>query len=284
VSAVLLDRAGRSPFGFARGWPATAVIAVGVLGFLVLVALLGPLIRPHDPDTVDLFNAYAPSSGEHLLGTDNSGRDLLSRLIAGAVPSLLGPLLLVSVATTVSVVLALTAAWFGGWVDTAIARTLDVLLALPGLLVAIIVAAVFGASLTTAALALSIAYVPFICRVLRAEALRERRQPYVHAAWLQGMSSVRICLTQILPNLTPTLVAQVVLALSYAVIDLAAMSFIGLGVQPPTADWGTMVANGQIGVLQGQPTEALVASACLVLLIVSLGLVGDALGERSERR
>lgn len=283
MSAVMVAGPATRWFGHirkARG--STIAAAVIVIGFC-LMAVLAPWISPYDPNMVDLLKAYAPPSADHWLGTDASGRDLLSRVITGAATSLIGPLLLVGLATAVSILLALTASWFGGSVDIVISRGLDVVLAIPGILIAIIAAAVFGPSLITVALALSVAYIPFIGRVLRAEATRHRRLPYVQATWLEGMSALRISTTQILPNLTPTLIAQVVLSLSYAVIDLAAMSYIGLGVQPPTADWGTMVQSGQTGVLQGAPAELIASSTCLVLLIVSLGILGDALSERAGK-
>lgn len=283
MSAVLADQPIRSTLRRIRSVRATTVIAGAVIALFVLVAIFAPVIRPYNPETVDLLDTYAPPSLEHLLGTDGSGRDILSRLMTGAAPILLGPLMLVGIATALSIVLALTAAWFSGATDTLISRGLDVVLAIPGLLIAILAAAVFGPSLPTVAVALSIAYVPFIGRVLRAEATRHRRQPYVQAVWLEGMSSIRINLRQILPNLGPTLIAQIVLSLSYAVIDLSAMSYLGLGVQPPTPDWGVMVQSGQAGVLQGAPSELIAASTCLVLLVLSLGVLGDALGERAER-
>lgn len=283
MSLVLADRPIRSAIRRVRSARASTVVAASVLAAFVLVAILAPVIRPYDPEVVDLLNTYASPSGEHLLGTDGTGRDILSRLMSGAASVMLGPLMLVGIATIVSIVLALAAAWFAGLVDTVISRGLDVVLAIPGLLIAILAASVFGSSLPTVALALSIAYVPFIGRVLRAEAIRHRRRPYVQAVWLEGMSPLRINAGQILPNLGPTLIAQIVLSLSYAVIDLSAMSYLGLGVQPPTPDWGVMVQSGQSGVLQGAPTEVIAASACLVLLVLSLGVLGDALSERAER-
>lgn len=284
MSATLANTPARSAFRKLRSVRATTAIASGILVLFALLSIFGPAVRPYDPESVDLLNTYASPSAEHLFGTDGNGRDILSRIITGSASVLLGPLLLVGVATVLSILLALTAAWFAGFVDTSISRGMDVVLAIPGLLIAILAASVFGPSLPTAALALSIAYVPFIGRVLRAEATRQRRQPYVQAVWLEGMSPLRINVLQILPNLAPTLIAQVILSLSYAVIDLAAMSYIGLGVQPPTSDWGVMVQSGQAGVLQGAPAELIAASACLVLVVLSLGVVGDALSERAERR
>lgn len=259
-------------------------VAVGVLGLFLLLAIVGPWIAPHPPNAVDLAQAFAPADASHPFGSDASGRDLVSRILVGARTAIIGPVLLVLAATVVGVALALVGVWHGGLVDTLVSRLLDVALAFPGLLLAIVAAAVFGPSLTTAALALTVSYVPYVGRVVRAEAVRERQLPYVQAAWLQGMSASRICTTQILPNLMPLVIAQVVLSLSYAVIDLAAMSYLGLGVQAPTADWGSMVAAGQNSVGQGHPQELLAASGCIVALVLALGIVGDALSERSERR
>jgi peptide/nickel transport system permease protein len=283
MSVLVFGNWSRATFRRVRAARATTVVAAAILVIFGLCAVLAPLIRPHDPNAVDLLNTYSGPSLEHLLGTDGSGRDIFSRLMTGAGSVLLGPVILVGVATTVSITLALIASWFSGWLDTVIARGLDIVLAIPGLLIAILAASVFGASLLIVALALSIAYVPFIGRVLRADATSHRRSAYVQVLWLEGMSPLRINLFHILPNLFPTLIAQVVLSLSYAVVDLAAMSYIGLGIQPPTPDWGIMVQSGQGGVLQGAPTEVIAASCCLVLLVVSLGILGDALSERAER-
>jgi peptide/nickel transport system permease protein len=271
-------------FGKLRHLRGSVTVATCVLGLCLIVSLFGPWLAPHDPDAVDLANVFAPESFSHPLGFDVSGRDLLSRLLVGARTAIVGPLVLVLAATVLGVALALVAAWRGGMVDTVISRMFDVTLAFPGLLLAIVAAAVFGASLTTAALALSISYVPYVGRVVRADAVRERQRPYVQAAWLQGMSATRICVTQILPNLMPLVIAQVVLSLSYAVIDLAAVSYLGLGVQPPTADWGTMIATGQNSLLQGYPGEIIAASLCIIALVISLGIVGDALAEKADRR
>jgi peptide/nickel transport system permease protein len=271
-------------FGKLRRLRGSVPAASCVLGLCLIVAVVGSWVAPHDPDAVDLANVFAPPSFSHPLGFDVSGRDLLSRILVGARTAVFGPLVLVLASTVLGVTLALVAAWKGGVVDTVISRMFDVTLAFPGLLLAIVAAAVFGASLTTAALALSISYVPYVGRVVRAEAVGERQRPYVRAAWLQGMSATRICLTQILPNLIPLVITQVVLSLSYAVIDLAAVSYLGLGVQPPTADWGTMIASGQNSLLQGYPDEMIAASLCIIALVMSLGIVGDALGERANRR
>jgi peptide/nickel transport system permease protein len=225
-------------------WAAAAVVAAAVVA-----ALLGPLVAPADPNAADLNNQFVGPVPGHLLGFDGQGRDLLSRLLTGARTSMLGPAVVVALAMTGGVLLATLAAWRGGWVDSVVGTALDILFAFPGILLAILSAAVFGASLWAATLALAIAYLPYIARVLRSAAVRERAQEYIAAAEVQGLSTGAICARHLVPNVAPLIVAQGTLLFGYAMVDLAAISFIGLGVQPPQADWGVMVATGKGGVL-----------------------------------
>lgn len=278
MSAILLDsvRAG-APVGRLRGSRPSVMLSVAVVLVALTAAVAAPLLAPYDPLGVDILSVNDGISTAHLLGTDSSGRDILSRVLFGLRPTFVGPLLVVCLSTSVAVVLVLVGVWFRGWVDVAVTRLFDVLLAFPGLLVAVVASAVFGASLTVAALALSVSYVPYVGRVVRSQALRERSKPYVQAAWLQGMSGIRISLGQLLPNLMPVLVAQIVLSMSFAVVDLAALSFLGLGVQPPTADLGTMIATGQSSLLKGHPLETVSASVTIVVLVLALNTVGNAI-------
>ena len=283
MSAVALATRRRPrPLRASRALGVSGTLAAIVLVAIVVVALLAPLLAPHDPDAVDILNPFAGASAAHPLGTDASGRDLLSRLIHGSRTALLGPLLVVGVSSLVGVALAIAAAWFGGLLDTLVARGLDVLFAFPGLLLAIIASAVLGAGLVTAALALSISYIPYIARIVRSEALRQRNLPYVQALWSQGVPAWAVCVRHLLPNLLPLLAAQVTLMLGYATVDVAAISYLGLGVQPPTADWGTMVAVGQAGIVQGHPQESLYAGLCLVVLVLAFTQLGDALADRAR--
>ncbi|MFF9133121.1 ABC transporter permease [Streptomyces sp. NPDC014776] len=261
------------------GW-----VALTVLGLLVCCALLAPLLAPHDPDAVDLSGAYQGSSGTHLLGTDASGRDLLSRLVHGARTALVGPFLVVVVSTLLGTLLALAAVWFGGWFDQLVVRVVDAVFAFPGLLLAILATALFGSGLNAAVVALSVAYVPYIARIVRSAALRERSLPYVAALQVQGVHGVRIAVRHILPNVGGLIVANATLAFGFALMDLAGLSFIGLGVQPPTSDWGAMVGTGMSGVLQQRPQEALFASALVVITVGAVNLLGDRLTERWEAR
>lgn len=276
--------AGSRFFGRVRRLPGATTVAAAALGTIVFMAIFGPLLVSKDPNLVEILNPYAQPSAANLLGTDSVGRDIFARVVVGARTAVLGPLIVVTIGTVIGLALALVAAWFGGWLDVGISRLNDLLLAFPGLLLAIVATSVFGVGLLVAAVALSIAYVPYIARVVRSEALRERRLPYIEAAWLRGEPTRVIWLRALLPALSGVIFAQVVLSFAYATIDVAAISYLGLGVQPPTADWGTMVASGQQGVVDGHPMEALSAGVCLVVMILSLGVVGDHLAERAERK
>ncbi|WOX25836.1 ABC transporter permease [Streptomyces solicathayae] len=259
-------------------------VALAVFGLVVCFAVLAPLLAPHDPNAVDLSGAYRGSGGEHLLGTDANGRDLLSRLIHGSRTALIGPFLVVAISTLLGSLLALAAVWFGGWFDQMVVRVVDAVFAFPGLLLAILATALFGSGLEAAVVALSIAYVPYIARIVRSAALRERSLPYIAALSVQGVHGLRITLRHILPNVGGLIVANATLAFGFALMDLAGLSFIGLGMQPPTSDWGAMVGTGMAGVLQQHPQEALFASALIVVTVGAVNTLGDRLTERWEAR
>jgi peptide/nickel transport system permease protein len=258
-----------------------AVCAV-IVGLAVLLAIVGPLLAPTDPNASDLTNAFVGPVPGHLLGYDGQGRDLLSRLLTGARTSMAGPFLVVAASVALGTALAVAAAWRGGWVDSAISTGLDILFAFPAILLAVLAAAVFGAGLTAPTLALAIAYTPYIARVLRSAALRERAREYIAACEVQGLSAVRICARHLVPNMLPLIVAQATLTFGYAMVDFAAISYLGLGVQPPTADWGVMVSTGQAGVLQGYPAESLSAGLCIVVVVVAVNLLGERLASKDS--
>ncbi|MDQ1484218.1 MAG: peptide/nickel transport system permease protein [Actinomycetota bacterium] len=266
-----------------RGAGPLLIVATIVLVLMVLVACLAPLIAPYAPNQTDILAANRGPSPAHLLGTDSLGRDIYSRLLFGARLTLLGPTLIIVIATLAGVALAISAVWFGGWYDAAVSRTLNVLFALPGLLVAIIAVAVIGPGLAAPVVALSLAYMPYIARVLRSVALRERSLAYVEAGQLVGLSGWAVCRRHLLPNVMPIIRAQATLAFGSALVDLAAVSYLGLGVQPPTAEWGVMVASGQSSLLNGYPWESLSAGVAIVFVVVLVNLVGERLALRAER-
>jgi peptide/nickel transport system permease protein len=275
VATVL--EAGRGRRRRAAGANGVVIGCAVVVGLAVLLAIFGPLLAPHDPNASDLANSLVGPVSGHPLGFDAQGRDLLSRLLAGARTSMAGPFLVVAASVAAGMALAVVAAWAGGWVDSIISTVLDVLFAFPAILLAILTAAVFGAGLTAVALALAVAYTPYIARVLRSAALRERAREYIAACEVQGLPAIAICARHLIPNLLPLIAAQATLTFGYAMVDFAAISYLGLGVQPPTADWGVMVSTGQAGVLQGYPAESLAAGLCIVVVVVAVNLLGERL-------
>jgi peptide/nickel transport system permease protein len=290
MSAAIPVTAARPVSRASRGWamlratgPAGIASAI-VIAIATFMAIFGTFVAPYDPITPNLSLSWVGPVGGHLLGYDFEGRDVLSRLIVGARTSMLGPLAVVLGSMIAGVLLAVAAAWRGGALDAFISSGLDVLFAFPGILLAVLAATVFGAGLAAATLALSIAYLPYVARVLRAGALRERNQPYVQALEVQGASVPRICLTHILPNMSRLIVAQATVLFGYAMVDLAAISFLGLGVQPPAANWGVMISENEPGILQGYPLPALAAAACVVFVVIAVNVLGERLLESGGPR
>ncbi|WP_371675642.1 ABC transporter permease [Streptomyces sp. NBC_01276] len=259
-------------------------VSVAVLAALVLVAVLAPVLAPYDPEALDLTATLAGTTGDHLLGTDQSGRDILSRLIHGARTGLLGPLLVVGVSTLLGLLLGVVAAWRGGWADTLLSRSMDLVFAIPGLLLAILLVSVLGSGMTAPVIAMSVAYTPYVGRLVRGIARQEKQRPYIEAYVVQGWSDWTVCVRHLLPNIAPTVLAQSAMNFGYALMDLAALSFLGFGVQPPAADWGAMINDGQGAVMQGAMLPALAPSACVVLAVVAFGIVGEGLADRIARR
>jgi peptide/nickel transport system permease protein len=270
------SRSRRLPKLGVAGW-----VSVAIVVFAVLLALLGPLLRPYDPNAVDLSYANVGPYGGHLLGFDGAGRDLLSRLMVGARTTLMGAAFVTMIAVTVGSTLALVTAWFGGRLDTAVSAGLDVMFAFPGILLAVLASAVFGPGLRSAGLALAMAYSPYLARILRGAALKERAMAYIAAGEVQGFGAWWLCLRHLLPNISALIVAQGTIFFGFAVVDLAALSFLGLGIQAPQADWGVMVSEGKTPLLQGYPLEALAAVVCIVLVVSAVSFLGEKLQERT---
>lgn len=256
----------------------------GVIALLLLVALFAPLIAPHDPTAGDVLSGFAPASADHWLGTDAGGRDILSRLIVGSRSSLLGGALVTVIAGSLGALIGMFIAYQGGWVDSTISAGLAVLFAFPGTVIALIAAALLGPSLATAIVTIAISMTPAIARVVRSETLRQRAMPYTRTAWLQGMSGWAVGVRHLLPNVAPIIVAQLATIFGYAMLGIATLSFLGLGVRPPTADWGVMISDGKPGVLQGHPQESLYAGLMLIIAVMAFTTFADALTARFERR
>ena len=259
-------------------------LSCGVLVGFVLVAVFAPLLAPYPPDQTDLLNALAPPSPEHWLGTNQVGQDTLSRLIYGSRTSLIGPLAVVVLSTLFGIALGLLAGWRGGWVDATLSRVFDIMFAFPALLLAILVVALFGKGLLAPVVAMSIAYTPFVARLVRSLVIQASSRPYVAAYRVQGFGSVHVAVRRLLPNISPTVLAQSTLNFGYALLDLAALSFLGLGVQPPTPDWGAMINESRGAVLPGQPLSAVAPAVAIIVVVVAFNIVGEEFADRIAGR
>ncbi|MEB4615066.1 ABC transporter permease [Leucobacter sp. M11] len=271
----------RQRFGrLLRGLGPLGCVAASFIVLVLLAAILAPLIATHDPEVGSVARRFQGPSAEHWFGTDQAGRDLFSRIVWGARSSLIGAAAIVLITSVLGTGLALIASWRGGWVDALISRVLDVLFSFPNLLLAIILVAVFGKGLWPCVIALAVAYVPYTARVIRSVAMRERGMPYVRSPQLQGIGGPTIVIRHLVPNVAPQVLTGATINFGYAMIDLAALSFLGLGVQQPAADWGLMVATGKEALLQGHLAESFIAGGCIVLTVAAFGYLGERLGGR----
>lgn len=273
-----------TPVGIRSRRPVGVTVAAGFLALVVLAAALAPLLAPYAPDAIDLSASLAGTGGDHLLGTDASGQDLLSRVLYGARTSLIAPILLLAVAALLGVTLGVLAAWRGGWVDTFVSRLTDVMYAFPGLLFTVLIIAVFGTGMTTSVLALGLAYTPTVAKYTRSLALSEARKPYVDAYRVQGMGGARICAFHLVPNLGRAVTGYLVVLFGEALMSLATLSYLGFGAQPPSSDWGLMVQEGQAAVVRGALLPALVPGTAIAAVVVSFNVVGVWAADRLGRQ
>jgi peptide/nickel transport system permease protein len=256
------------------------------LAFLAIVigmAAVGPVFAPTDPNAQSLLIALTGPSRAHWLGTDELGRDVLSRTIVGARTAVAGPAIVALGSFVIGSGCGVLAGYVGGWLDAVVMRWTDVMLALPVLLVAIVVVGILGGGYGFAVGVLTVFYTPQAIRIARAATLDQRALPYVEAARTLGLSKWHIMFRHIWPNTWPLLVANALLDFALALVGLAGLSFLGLGVGPKTPDWGRMVGDGRAHLVDN-PLEILVPGLLLVLTAASVNLVGDWLYERVVAR
>ena len=250
-----------------------------VVGLAVLAAVIGPWLVPYDPSAQELALRLEGPSRLHWLGLDELGRDILARVMSGARISLFVGLVVVSVSASIGAVMGSLAGYYGGIVDEAISRVIDILLAFPGLLLAIALVAVLGPSLTNVVLALSLIGWVGYARVVRAQVLQAREFEYVGAARAIGAATPRILIRHVLPAALPALTVQATLGMGGAILSEAALSFLGLGVQPPTPSWGAMLNYGRVHVLEA-PHLTVFPGLAIALVVLGLNLLGDSLRDR----
>jgi peptide/nickel transport system permease protein len=258
-------------------------IGASILAIAAMAAIAGPVLTPYDPASQELALRLEGPSGSHLFGLDELGRDILARVLAGARISFLVGLTVVSVSALVGTVLGAVAAYFGGVVDDLISRLVDILLAFPGLLLAIALVAVLGPSLGNVLFALTIIGWVGYARLVRGQVLRAREFEYVQAARALGAGAGRVLWRHLIPTALPAVLVQATLGMAGAIISEAALSFLGLGVQPPTPSWGTMLNGGRAHLLDA-PHLTLFPGLAIALLVLGFNFVGDGLRDLADPR
>ena len=275
----------------------SAVVGLVMLSILILLAIFAPLIAPYDPNEVLLgtgvspredpcihaFNWCADDEPQHILGTDGNGRDELSRIIHGSRLSLAAGFGAVTFAVIIGTFIGLVAGYFGKWLDNILMRIMDVLLAFPALLLAIFIVTVFGPGLFNAIMAISVVTVPIYARVVRSSVLSVREADYVTADIALGVSTPRLIWHRVLPNSLTPLVVQATLGVATAVLEVAALSFLGLGVQPPTAEWGSMLAAERNQVFTA-PHLVFFPGLAIMWNVLAFNLLGDGLRDALDPR
>ncbi|MCB7317276.1 ABC transporter permease [Lacrimispora sp. 210928-DFI.3.58] len=255
--------------------PATIIGSIVLIAFF-LVAILGPFVIKGDPYAVELGSKYLLPGPGHWLGTDNLGRDTLVRMIYGARTTLLVSFLAVAIGSVTGIFLGLMAGYFGGRTDTILSRMVDILMAFPGLLLAILVVAILGSGTMNTIIAISFFSIPGMARRTRGMVMSLKKREYVQACQIFGASNARILLTHILPNCVSLIIVDVTLALGTAILTSSSLSFLGLGVQPPTAEWGAMM-NQAREMIRLQPIHAIIPGIAITMVVLSFSLVGDGL-------
>jgi peptide/nickel transport system permease protein len=260
-----------------------AVVGLIVLILLILTAILAPLLAPQDYTAQDSKASYATASAAHLLGADKLGRDLLSRLIYGARASLAMGAISVAIAALIGITIGAIAGFFGGWTDNIAMRFLDIYQSIPMLLLCVTLAAILGPGLQNAIIALGVCSVPGYARLMRASVLTVREKEFIESARAVNASNTRIILQHIIPNSMAPLIVEITMGIGSCILAGSLLSFVGIGVQPPTPEWGTMIAEGRNAMRQ-HPTLALYPGICVMLSVLACNLLGDGLRDALDPR
>lgn len=261
----------------------TAMVGLGLVLVIILVGLLAPLLAPYDPDQMDLANTFQPMSVAHPLGTDQLGRDVLSRILFGTRYSLAVGVIAVGVACAVGIPIGLIAGYAGGLVDAVIVLCLDTLLAFPTILLALLAVSILGPNLQNAMVAIGISSMPIFAKLARGSALSVKQNDYILVATSLGQKTSRIIVEHILPNSLAPLIVQATLRIGTAILTLATLSFLGLGARPPIPEWGAMVGEGR-AFLQSDPTVSLFPGLAIMVTILGFCLFGDGLNDALNPR
>lgn len=262
--------------------PILVLLAFIVVLAVIYCALFAAFIAPYDPYLQRLDVGISTPSAEFIAGTDTLGRDIFSRVVYGASTALVGPMIIAAGAFTIATVLGLIAGYAGGWVDTLIMRWVDFMFGLPSTLITIVVVGVVGGGYWTAVVVLLILFVAPDTRIVRSAVIEQRPRPYIDAARTLGVSKTRILFFHILPNILPIILAYVAIDFAFALVNLAGLSFLGLGVEPGTADWGRMLSENR-NLIASNPPGILLPAGLIIITAISMNLIGDWLFERFSR-
>jgi peptide/nickel transport system permease protein len=260
-----------------------AVFGVVVLAIVLSCAIFAKYVVPFDPEDMDFNSLLHGVTAEHWLGSDQLGRDTFSRLVYGSQVALSVSLGAIGLGVLIGIPIGLVSVYFRGWVDDLLMRAMDAVTVFPSLLIAVSLAATMGGSLTTVILAIGVANVPWIARIVRSQGLSVREQDYVAAAIAGGMGHLGVILKHILPNTLAPVIVQATLGMGYAVLVEAALGFIGVGVQPPTPTWGSMLQQA-FPLLERQPLLSIVPGLAIFLLVLAFNFIGDSLRDILDPR
>lgn len=259
------------------------IVGMVILVIILLAAIFAPLVATHEPNAQNLRNRLQPPSQENWLGTDQFGRDTYSRIVYGGRVSLQVGFLSVAIALGIGGIMGLLAGFYGGWIDRIMMAVSDVLLALPGFLLALAIVAALGPSIVNVMIAVGVATVPNFSRIVKAAVVSVREQEYVAAAQAQGQRDSGIMLKHVIPNSLSPVIVQVTLSLAGAILTAAGLSFLGMGAQPPTAEWGAML-NGAQSYLREAHWPVTAPGIAIVLVVLALNFVGDGLRDALDPR
>ena len=260
-----------------------AVVSMFVLIALVLVAVLAPVLAPYYYDDQNVANKYAAPSSEHPLGTDKLGRDILSRLIYGTRASLTMGIVAVLIGGIIGIIIGAISGYYGAWVDNLMMRLLDIYQAIPMFLLCVALAAILGPSLRNAIIALGLGIVPGYARIMRASVMTVRETEYIESAKSINCGVFRIITKHIIPNAIGPMIVQLTLGVGSCILSGAALSYIGLGVQPPTPEWGSMISEAR-AVMRQYPTHAIFPGICIMIAVLACNLLGDGLRDALDPR
>jgi peptide/nickel transport system permease protein len=251
-----------------------AVVALVVILIFIITALIGPLFLKYDPNAQDLLNKYQMPSWDHILGTDNLGRDIATRMVYGARISLFISFFGVMLGALIGVIIGVCAGYFGGIIDSIISGIIDILLAFPGLLLAIVIISILGSGVTNTMLTIAFYSIPKCARLVRGSVMALKQSEYIHACQTMGASHLRIIVLHIIPNIVSVITVDTTLSLGYAILTASGLSFLGIGVQPPNPEWGAMLSSAR-DVLRTFPLAAIIPGVAITTVVLSFSLVGD---------